>query len=186
MTLKYKIEFLSEWHIGSGLGAGAESDATILMDAKGMPYIPGKTIKGLLRDAMNDISEVKPDKISEEDILNIFGQKSTLGKEDKLRKGNAHFSNAILEQNEYDAIVTNGLQDYLLKNVASTAIDRYGVADDKSLRTQQVCMPLALQGSIQIDEKCKTKMVLATQWLKGAGVNRNRGLGRCKMTIINA
>ncbi|MBK8390620.1 MAG: hypothetical protein IPL23_15620 [Saprospiraceae bacterium] len=46
MELKYKIEILSEWHIGSGLGAGAETDAEILKDYQGLPYIPERPLKG--------------------------------------------------------------------------------------------------------------------------------------------
>jgi CRISPR/Cas system CSM-associated protein Csm3 (group 7 of RAMP superfamily) len=186
MILKYQIEFLSEWHIGSGLGAGAESDATILVDANGMPYIPGKTIKGLLRDAMNDINEVQSGKISEQDILEVFGQESELKQGEELKRGKAYFSNATLEDNEYKAIVSNRLQDYLIKNIASTAINPYGVAQDNSLRTQEVCMPMTLNGSIEVEETYLEKIKLAIQWLRGVGVNRNRGLGRCKMTIINA
>jgi CRISPR/Cas system CSM-associated protein Csm3 (group 7 of RAMP superfamily) len=183
MMIEYKIEFLSEWHIGSGLGAGAESDAAILVDANKMPYIPGKTIKGLLRDVMNDIYEVQPNQISKQDILDIFGQESELKREDKLIQGKAYFSNATLEANEYNAIVANELQEYLLKNVASTAINQNGVANEKSLRSREVCMPLTLHGTIHIEEKHKDKIVMATKWIRGAGVNRNRGLGRCKITI---
>ncbi|MCU0329252.1 MAG: RAMP superfamily CRISPR-associated protein, partial [Chitinophagales bacterium] len=74
--IQYKIEFLSEWHIGSGLGAGAAADATVLLDTNKMPYIPGKTIKGLLKDTMKDIEEVQPNQISADDIKALFGLES--------------------------------------------------------------------------------------------------------------
>ena len=49
--LTYKIEMLSDWHIGfQGLDSATDADAFVLKDEKQLPYIPGKTIKGLLRD----------------------------------------------------------------------------------------------------------------------------------------
>lgn len=45
MDIKYKIEFFSNWHCGSGLAAGADVDALVVKDCNGLPYVPGKTIK---------------------------------------------------------------------------------------------------------------------------------------------
>ena len=50
-TIKYEIEFFSNWHCGSGLAAGADVDALVIKDQEGLPYIPGRTLKGLLREA---------------------------------------------------------------------------------------------------------------------------------------
>lgn len=175
--IQYKLEFLSEWHIGSGLGAGAESDASILRDKNDMPYIPGKTIKGLLKDAMIDINEVNGSKVTIEDLNKIFGLKTS-------QQGKAFFSDCKIEENENRAIVVNSLQPYLLKNVASTAINEQGVAHDKSLRSKEVCMPLILTGSIDNVDEYKEIFELAFKWLRGVGINRNRGLGRCKVSIV--
>ena len=49
--LIYKIEFQSYWHIGSGLSTGTANDASLLKDRNNFPFIPGKTLKGLIRDA---------------------------------------------------------------------------------------------------------------------------------------
>ena len=48
--LEFKLS--SYWHIGSGTGADAVVDAVVARDGDGLPVIPGRTIKGLLRDAM--------------------------------------------------------------------------------------------------------------------------------------
>ena len=50
-TIKYEIEFFSNWHCGSGLAAGADVDALVIKDNNGLPYVPGRTLKGLLREA---------------------------------------------------------------------------------------------------------------------------------------
>ena len=43
------IEFQSAFRVGSGLGRAWKLDHTALRDARGLPYIPGSTLKGLLR-----------------------------------------------------------------------------------------------------------------------------------------
>lgn len=55
VTLTYSLSFYSEWHCGSGLAAGADVDALVVKDRDGLPYVPGKTIKGLVREAVETI-----------------------------------------------------------------------------------------------------------------------------------
>ena len=55
MDIKYKVIFFTDWHCGSGLAAGADVDALVIKDSDGLPYIPGKTMKGLLREAAEEI-----------------------------------------------------------------------------------------------------------------------------------
>ena len=50
--IKYKITFLTDWHCGSGLAAGADVDALVVKDKERLPYVPGKTMKGLVREAV--------------------------------------------------------------------------------------------------------------------------------------
>jgi CRISPR/Cas system CMR subunit Cmr4 (Cas7 group RAMP superfamily) len=59
-TIEYQIEFFSEWHCGSGLAAGADVDALVVKDKDDLPFVPGKTIKGLIREAA--------------DVLTLFGE----------------------------------------------------------------------------------------------------------------
>lgn len=44
-SITYSIEFLGHWHCGSGLAAGA----LVVKDAQGPPFVPGRTVKGLVR-----------------------------------------------------------------------------------------------------------------------------------------
>ena len=55
--IKYKITFYSNWHCGSGLAAGADTDELVIKDRNGLPYVPGRTIKGLLREAAMMLSQ---------------------------------------------------------------------------------------------------------------------------------
>jgi CRISPR/Cas system CSM-associated protein Csm3 (group 7 of RAMP superfamily) len=181
--INYKIKFLSDWHIGSGLGAGAETDAEIIKSSDGLPYIPGKTIKGLLKNACHDIADINESKISKEIINQIFGKDAD--KTDKSEAGSAFFGNATICIDESKEIIQNGLQEYLFKNISSTAIDENTrIASPKSLRSMEVCMPITLNGSIEIDQKHIEAITLACKWVRHIGVNRNRGLGRCTIAII--
>ena len=53
-TIDYTICFFSPWHCGSGTSAGADVDELVVKDKNGMPYIPGKTLKGLIREAVDN------------------------------------------------------------------------------------------------------------------------------------
>src|SRR5699024_12014467 len=94
--MKYQIKFLSDWHVGSGLGAGAETDAEVLKDENKLPYIPGKTIKGLLKAALYEMIVVKH--IDKDAVDKLFGYeiKDKEGKVVKTCPGSLFFSNENL------------------------------------------------------------------------------------------
>ena len=39
------------WHAGTGRGGGEDADALVARDCHGLPFLPGRHLKGLLRDA---------------------------------------------------------------------------------------------------------------------------------------
>ncbi|MBK8390619.1 MAG: hypothetical protein IPL23_15615 [Saprospiraceae bacterium] len=47
----------------------------------------------------------------------------------------------------------------------------------------EVCMPLTLEGSIKVHAGDEEKIKLAAKWVRHIGINRNRGLGRCKFIL---
>ena len=72
MNIKYKIKFYSDWHCGSGLSSGADLDLLVIKDKDGLPFVPGKTIKGLLLEAVEEINELSGQKFNA-DIQEVFG-----------------------------------------------------------------------------------------------------------------
>lgn len=175
MKIKYKIEFYSDWHCGSGLSAGADLDALVIKDKNNLPFIPGKTLKGLIREATEEVVNYKGED-KKNDVFKLFGETD---------KGLSFFSNAELSLEEREYIVANKLQKYLYRGVSSTAIDDTGIAIDHSLRRMEVCVPLILYAEI-IDVPNDSFQILedGLSFIKRLGQNRNRGLGRCKFTII--
>lgn len=183
--INYAITFLSDWHAGSGLGSGADADAVVLKDSSNLPFLPGKTIKGLIKDSLLDIMEVQPQMIPKDFIDAHFGYEEKDENEKVLRTipGSMFFSNAelpITEKNEAIGIVSQ----FLYRNLASTSINDVGVAKESSLRTMEVCIPLTIEGYINgIEKENIPKLEMGLKMLRHLGANRNRGLGRCSIEI---
>ena len=183
--INYEIIFHSDWHCGSGLAAGADVDALVIKDKDGLPFVPGKTIKGLLREAIDLIT------ISQKSALIdlAFGIKND---DDRGIIGGLYFSNAIMQEYERISIVANKVTDFLYRSVSSTAIDDFGIAKDHSLRKVQVTIPCVLVGEILImsddlaiqEEELISLIDKAFGYIKRLGVGRNRGLGRCTIKRI--
>jgi CRISPR/Cas system CSM-associated protein Csm3 (group 7 of RAMP superfamily) len=55
MLVRYRITFETEYHIGNGFARPGIVDNTIIRDNKGRLYIPGHTIKGIIRDAAEEL-----------------------------------------------------------------------------------------------------------------------------------
>lgn len=193
MQLSYKVEFFSDWHCGSGLAAGADSDAIVIKDKDGLPFIPGRTIKGLLREAVEDILSFKGEAL--EPLVHTFGNSSehnnkTLSMQDSyggMEKGCMFFSNAELSEKEKATIVSEKLQPYLYRTISSARIDANGLAQKYSLRTIETCTPCTLYGTIHNVPNEDGFIRLLTNglhFIKRVGLDRNRGLGRCEITII--
>lgn len=170
------MEFFSQWHCGSGLSAGADVDALVIKDKNGLPFIPGKTIKGLVREAVENYLQFtgKSDELFEETFG--FFQDS-----ENFSQGQAFFSNATLSKEEQDAIVQEKLQDYIYNKVTSTAIDENGIAEDHSLRAMETVVPCTLHGTIEdVPEDMAEIITKSLGLIKRLGQKRNRGLGRCE------
>lgn len=181
--IKYSIQFFSPWHCGSGLSAGADVDELVIKDANGMPYIPGKTLKGLIREAFEDYAGLSSNEM-EQQIREAFGVESDADNTEKNVSGSAYFSNASLEKAEYDAIIASGSQQYLYNRVASTALDENGIAIDHSLRAIETTVPCRLYAWIQdLPDGLEEMLGKSLGLIHHIGMDRNRGLGRCDLNI---
>lgn len=183
--LTYKLRFYEYWHCGSGLSSGADVDLLVIKDKDGLPFIPGKTIKGLLREAVLDISNLSNSN-NKQQLKKALGFFNNKKEENRADKGDCFFTNAEIHQDLKDAIVANQYTDYLFDTVSSTAILETGVAKDKSLRRMQVVIPCTLEGTILNipDEATASDFEKGLKFIKRLGQNRNRGLGKCSFVEI--
>jgi len=194
--IKYKIEFFSDWNCGSGLSAGADVDSLVIKNNLGLPFVPGKTIKGLLRDAAYDLIDTEVSKVDADLLSQCFGiapVKINDKEETRVESALSFFTNAQLAadiQNYFENTEPNSYKamkkESLYRKISSTKIDsKRGVAEKNSLRKIQVSIPLELYGEIQnVPEKCVEGLSQCMKMIKRLGTSRNRGFGRCKLEII--
>ncbi len=124
MRIDYSIEFFSYWHCGSGLAAGADVDELAIKDGDGLPYVPGRTVKGLLRDAAESLARAGA--VDGAFIPEVFGVSGD--EEGHGQRSLASFSDATLSEREREVITEGKLQDGLFASVSSTAIGDDGIA----------------------------------------------------------
>ncbi|APF18782.1 protein of unknown function DUF324 [Caldithrix abyssi DSM 13497] len=178
--LTYKIDFFSDWHMGTGLSSGSDADLLVIKDKNGLPFIPGKTLKGLFKDAAKDLLDAHY--LDTNFIREVFGVDSTENSDEESIPGKAFFSNAELSDNVKKLLKDNTTHIY--RRISSTAIEKNGQAKEHSLRTFEVTVPLTLYATIEnIPASVNIDTLIACmKMIKRIGTGRNRGFGRCEFS----
>lgn len=196
MSYQLTIDIQSYWHPGTGRGQGSHVDAVAHRDTDGLPVLPGKTVKGLLRDAVTrwgsfNQAESKPS-LAEQ----LFGPDADA--EEKW-SGLLRVSDAVLpadvryylkksaEENDGN----NSLIPGLYQTLHATAIEqKTGTAVNKSLRGIEVVVPLTLYATLDEVpgvaykvEDWAERMHPALSLIQGVGAHRSRGLGRAVVAL---
>jgi CRISPR/Cas system CSM-associated protein Csm3 (group 7 of RAMP superfamily) len=181
MTYQLKIKLKSDMCCATGGGNGSNINTLSSFDNIGLPIIPGKRLKGLLRECGEIL--VKYRKYTIEDIENLFG--GNCGK-----KGEIYVSNGVLEN--YDDLRFE-LQNYRKEEVSGsfsalrsrTKIDKNGIAVDHSLRTMQTVMKgIEFFSTITVNSEKYTDLLSdCAKILRHIGLNQTRGLGECECIL---
>ena len=180
--MKYKVEFFSNWHCGSGQTAGADVDELVIKDAHHLPFIPGKTVKGLLRDAVTNVLHFTygREETVEEIVEELFGSENCMS---KLYFSNACLSPELTQTIKADKEVS---PEMLYQSFSSTAIDNNGLAREHTLRRIETVVPCTLYGEIVgVRPEYEQVLLQALKYIKRVGLGRNRGLGRCKFDKVD-
>ena len=180
------IEMLSYWHIGSGKGQGADVDAVVLKDENDLPYIPGRTIKGLFREAFSTLRDCEL--CGKDVLLSLFGDE---GKTRNSTQGRLIFANAVLNDADKCWLLSEDgspCRAVLYDCFSSTKIDKNGIAEDHSLHTIEATVPLTLCTEISMysandEDETERYIKKACSLIRVLGLNRNRGMGRCRFTL---
>jgi CRISPR/Cas system CSM-associated protein Csm3 (group 7 of RAMP superfamily) len=177
--MKYELEIkvLSYWHAGSGLGKGADLDAIVARDSQGMPYLPGKSLKGIFREAAMTLAE---NELIQIDVDELFGLAD--------KKGKIFFTDAVLNKDVKAYIIsdeTKTLGEGLYERFSSTSI-KDGVADKHTLRSVELCGPVTLHAVSESDDDIFEFLQKCSSLIRGIGGHRSRGLGRCAVTVSKA
>jgi len=204
-TLKFEIQGF--WHAGTGRGAGAELDAVVIRTAEGLPLLPGRTVKGLLRDAV-DLAE-QTTGVGAGTAVRLFGTDVERKGENKGKRGErekaleeARFTTeagqlavgsaelglgeAREQWRKWAASKEGGAAaERLFRPFASTKIDDRGVAANKTLRAIELAVPMTLFAEVTgpDDAPWVEAVRTACAYIDALGSHRNRGLGRVVVTL---
>jgi CRISPR/Cas system CSM-associated protein Csm3 (group 7 of RAMP superfamily) len=194
-TATLKIELLGWWHAGSGQGRGGDVDALVIRDANGLPFLPARTVKGLLRDAVRLADVFLQPATSMTDSLFGAEDPTTLHKESGHQDyetpgrepGQLSFTNATLTAPFAEWLKAGGPArlSAIFSAVNSSALDENGIAKDQTLRSIEVCPPMELCAKITgpDDGAWITTLQERAGLVRALGSHRHRGLGRCRMIV---
>lgn len=190
-NLNIVIKFFDYWHCGSGESGGNASDALVVTydsgEKKGLPYVPAKTLKGLMREMMEVYIDDKNTNITCADLQKWFGNTSDIdnrcyGKDEvpnnqtETYLGNADIKDDIAKENI----------PLLFKNFKNTKL-KNSIAEDGTLREIQTVIPLTLEATFSGIDMNPSQYDLfknAIKSIKRIGLNRNRGMGRCEIDVV--
>lgn len=201
-----KIELLAYWHAGTGKGEGSGADALVARTSAGLPYLPGRSVAGLIREAM-EIAEAAR-RIPAGRTETLFGKRSSataedpgergLGRFEKDRDGLLEITSAFLggpdpesgagqEWEQWAAHPDNAPAiTELFARLSSTALDDAGQAKHATLRTVEVAVPMTLHAEVSAPPSAgewQGDLETALPLLRAVGSRRSRGFGRCRATL---
>jgi len=184
---RFNINLLDLWLFGSGRGEGAHIDSTPLLDAKGLPYVPGRAIKGLLRDATLDLLSLQASCETNRQLTELFGTREVEGQTrhntqpGRLRFTNAHLPPALVAELLANRSAVKGL----FHDLRATAIDdNTGTARDHTLRSIRAVVPMRLEAELSSSEVQDFELIRkAAHLVTAVGAHRSRGLGRCACSL---
>lgn len=186
-SAKLTFEMTGYWHMGSGFGEGANLDAVVVKTQNGLPYIPGKTVKGLMREAVFTAEECS--RVGRGTTTKLFGSHDLNKSRFETTPGSLTFTNATLgtDMEEWAGKSENvEMKQLLFHQVAATKIDESGTAENKSLRRVEVVVPLTLTAyvaSAEDDQEWVASLKEAAPLVRHIGSHRHRGLGRAIMKV---
>lgn len=195
------FQITSFWHAGTGRGEGPTVDATVARTAAGLPYLPGRTVKGLLRQAV-ELGE-QAGALEAGIAAYLFGtglprqgirEKHEAALEEMrfaTKPGVLAVSSAVLGSSEEESLCWQRWAeshrrecDHLFLTFASTKIDDFGLAQEKTLRVIETTVPMTLCSLVSGPQGdwC-SQIERSLLFLTALGSHRNRGLGRVRARL---
>ena len=189
--LKLEITMHSDWHIGTGSSGEGNIDRRIARDEDGFPFIPAKSLTGILRDSCEEVlSYLGLDADPEMDnwATYIFGRANVSS---NLRVRAAKMDKASRDYLlSFDVAERSVLSKALATVKPGVAIDPLsGRAKDDHLSFLEVARPMVLTANVELLDSTPevlSLLVSACQLVEYIGAKRRRGLGRCSIRLYIA
>lgn len=202
------IAMKSDWHVGSGSSRG-EIDSIVQRDADGLPYIPAKTLTGILRDGCEQVAQALDGSKTGtwNDWVNfMFGDQPALAKEaieKKPRPASLSIRSAYLDKTLREALREKPkLQQAIAFIKPGVSIDaKTGSAKPDFLRFEEVVrMDAELSAEFELNfsettsitdpaklqtvqQVCYALLIAGAKMVDRLGGKRRRGVGICEIKV---
>lgn len=190
-----QIELLSDATFSRGEGAAGVVDTEVERNELGMPFIGGKTVRGLLRDSWLSMSHHFPGLV--EAAERVLGRSQAVDESCRLRIGDATVPSAIgtavrgAAEREEHPLSSGAILDGFTSIRYQTAEDREtGTPDDTTLRSSRVVLRgfvfeagLSWLDGYQPTGADVRLLALCALAARHGGLLRNRGRGHIRMTL---
>ena len=180
------IDIQTTWHPGTGRGSGFHLDAVTHQGADGLPGLPGRHLKGLLRDALLRAETWGWPDVPKGSTEALFGADGRDRRD--TRPGLLRVSDGTLTADIAAYLATADgakLVPGLYREHYSTAIDqKSGVAKERSLRGMGLIVPLTLKATIEEIPGMppipdwRQRLAAVFPLVSAVGAHRTRGFGR--------
>ena len=191
--MRIRMELLSDVLAGSGEAFAGTVDRDIAFDERGLPFIPAKRIRGVLRESMNELEFLGLAETGTTEAL--FGVPGTSASSPfRIHDGRvenaealASFLDSAKKKNELAAIFSPRIVlDCFSYLRAQTSVED-GVAKENTLRISRVLK----KGQVfHFEADCpahyRTALKAACASTRAFGTSRNRGLGEIRMFCEDA
>lgn len=208
-----QIDLHAFWHAGTGRSRGTSVDAIPQCDPDGLPYLPGRTVAGLLREAFGRVAEIDARRADtvEVPLLSPGLVTALLGSEPQHARGGQlgrygtdqgclAVDDARPWKDDAEATLWRGWAATspdavasLRRRRVSTAITPDGVARPRTLRADEVVVPMTLYAPLSLLPSSsdsgppagwREALEEALPLVRRLGSRRHRGFGRCTVTLL--
>jgi CRISPR-associated protein Csx10 len=184
LTLRFRLKLASDYHVGSGHGAGAAVDSALLRDHDGAPLLRGTMLAGLLRDGLCDLRELSP--LQRADASDIDDAAVRLFGSPARRKNWAYGSARIEESGDGKLAGRWGSQDVCrirvsprTRRVAPQQLFKEEEGDSRAaFGFTATCEHPTAQ-----DVSDAALLVAASRMVRHLGAARRRGRGECEIIL---
>lgn len=199
------ISFHDYWHVGTGRGGGPGADAVVRRTAEGLPYVPGRTLKGVIRAACDHAAQVgwiEPSQVVQwfgtaidsgkpkdgDDVARHLEAQRFLTEPGQVVIGSARLGRTDAERQAWVALAASDsgadVVPGLFAELHQTAIED-GVAKGQSLRTIEVAVPMTLWAPLDgADADTLAGLARCLPLVAAIGHGKRRGLGRVELRIV--
>mgnify|MGYP001806336764 CR=1 FL=1 len=204
MAWLLRFQIYGWWHAGSGASLGGVADAAVLRSPEGLPWLPGRSVRGLVREALAEAEDLGHRAVPAGFTRWLCGDDfAASDSEDEavteLRRrrfvtqaGHGVFDSAELPDDWRRWARSPGsaaMIAEMFEILSSTAIAD-GAAQRHSLRSIEVAVPMTLTAGLHLRSspipppgEVGAALAAALPLLRGLGAGRHRGLGRVQASV---